>query len=732
MEIESQLSDLPDGGGIRLHTRKRWVADTVELLSSMRFAISLLCMIAIASIIGTVMKQNEPMGNYINQFGPFWYEIFRKMGLYAVYSSWWFLLIMAFLVVSTSLCLIRNTPKMLKDMRSWRDNVREESLRNFHHRHHWQSSEQRPQLVAQMSALITRNGYRLKVVEKNQATLITAKKGAANKWGYIFAHAAIVIICVGGLLDSDLSIRFQQWFFGKVPFSGNGLIADIPAQHRLSRRTPTFRGNMQIPEGASGSSAIIAAQNGVLIQDLPISIELKRFVIDYYSTGMPKLFASDVVVKDLETGTSFPATIRVNHPLIYKGLAIFQSSFDDGGSHLKVKAYPMQGASATNFELAGDVGSMSSLPAGAPGAADYSIEWSGFRAINVENTARDGQDVRAVNTQKSFDEQFALDLNKHLGSAAKNANSKDLKNIGPSLQYRLRDKTGQAREFHNYMQPVELDGAWVFLAGTRDSPNDAFRYLRIPADDNDSVAEWMRLRAAMANPVLRDMAAQQYAKRAFPDTTPNAITLQTQLQESARRSLAIFAGETQKPEKLTGFAAISQFIERIPAADQAKAAEVFMKIFNGSLWDLWQLARQHDGLAPLELDEKHARFLQQASSAMSDAYFYGAPVFLQLTGFDEIKASVLQITRSPGQNIVYLGCVLLVLGIFSMFYIRERRLWVWLRDDGQGTQALLALSSQRKTLDFEKEFEQLRQQLPQSTIAPAPNMAPHETRQPIL
>ena len=38
-----------------------------ELLSSMRFAISLLTILGIASIIGTVLKQNEPYNNYLNQ-----------------------------------------------------------------------------------------------------------------------------------------------------------------------------------------------------------------------------------------------------------------------------------------------------------------------------------------------------------------------------------------------------------------------------------------------------------------------------------------------------------------------------------------------------------------------------------------------------------------------------------------------------------------------------------------
>lgn len=81
--------------GLHLHTRRRWVADLVELVSSMRFAISLLTLIAIASVIGTVLKQNEPMPNYVNQFGPFWFAVFDKLSLYTVYSAWWFLLIMA-------------------------------------------------------------------------------------------------------------------------------------------------------------------------------------------------------------------------------------------------------------------------------------------------------------------------------------------------------------------------------------------------------------------------------------------------------------------------------------------------------------------------------------------------------------------------------------------------------------------------------------------------------------
>jgi cytochrome c biogenesis protein len=700
--------------GIELKTKRRWIAAAVELVSSMRFSISLLTLISIASVIGTVLKQNEPMTNYVNQFGPFWFDIFGKLGLYSVYSTWWFLLIMAFLVLSTSLCIWRNAPKMYKDMRSWKENVREQSLRNFRHKAEWTVAAAPAALARDLVARIANKGYKTRVLEKDQAILITAKQGAANKWGYIFAHSAIVIICLGGLLDSDLPIRIQQWVGGKTPFAGSGLIADIPAQHRLPLSNPTFRGNTLIPEGSASSTVIIARQNGVLIQDLPFTIQLKRFVVDYYSTGMPKLFASDVVLRDHKTGQTLTATIKVNHPLVYDGIAMYQSSFEDGGSLLKLAAYPMHGAASGSYPLAGKVNESTPLAKD----SDYTVEWSGFRAFNVEDIGKAGsadggdsgpQDVRAVN--KSLNSKLAESLAKHLGSGAKNADSKDLKNVGPSVQYKLRDKTGQAREYLNYMQPIEMDGVYVFLAGMRDNPGDPFRYLRIPADDDDSIDEWMRLRAALADPQLRAAAAQRYAQRAMRDNRDGIGALRLQLQQSAQKGLDLFAGDG----KQSGYLAVSRFLEKVPAAEQERAADIFIKILNGSLWDLWQVAREKAGLKALEPSDRHARFVQAAGNALSDTAFYNAPVYLQLREFEEIKASVLQLTRSPGKKVVYLGCLLLVLGVFAMLYIRERRVWVWIRPDADGNaHALMAMSSQRKTLDFENEFESLKAKLTQS------------------
>src|SRR5690606_18956396 len=98
----------------------------------------------------------------------------------------------------------------------------------------------------------------------------------------------------------------------------------------------------------------------ILLQELPFAIELKKFIVDYYSTGMPKLFASEIVIHDLETGEKVPARVEVNHPARHRGIEIYQSSFDDGGSTVRLKSVPMDGVSRP-IEVAGAVGTSTEL-----------------------------------------------------------------------------------------------------------------------------------------------------------------------------------------------------------------------------------------------------------------------------------------------------------------------------------------------------------------------------------
>ena len=694
--------------GIASRTGSRTLRDAVELLSSMRFAISLLTLICIASVIGTVVKQNEPYNNYVNQFGPFWAEVFGHVGLYTVYSAWWFLLILAFLVTSTSLCIARNTPKILAELRSYKEGVREQALKSFHHKAEGTLALSPDATLERVNQLLISQGWQARAQVRGHGTMVAARKGMANKIGYLAAHSAIVLICLGGLFDGDLVVRAQMALLGKTPFHGGGLISDVPAEHRLSERNPTFRGNMLVPEGGRAGVAILNVNDGVVLQELPFDVELKKFIVDYYDTGMPKLFASQIVIHDHATGAKTEATVKVNEPAFHRGIAIYQSSFDDGGSKLQVRALPMA-AGGQPFNLEGTVGGSTELRTDND-QHKLTLEFTGLRVINVENMGSagaadsSGADVRKVDLTSS--------LNKHLGSGAK-PGEKVLRNVGPSITYKLRDAAGQAREFNNYMAPVELDGQRVLLAGVRESPSEPFRYLRIPVDDNGSIDTWYRLLQGLKNPDLRDKAVRRYAAQSTPADKPE---MAEQLRVTAARALGLFAGaEIARTAAGTpaaesgGLQALSDFVEgSVPEADRTRISEVLLRILNGSLFELAQLTREAAGQTPMKSDEATSRFMTQAVLSLSDASFYPAPVMIQLSGFDQVQASVFQMARAPGKNLVYLGAVLLIIGVFAMLYIRERRLWVWLAPaNGGGTKLQAALSTTRRTLDVDAEFSQL-------------------------
>src|SRR5690606_19038956 len=217
----------------------------------------------------------------------------------------------------------RNTPKMVRDMRSFREYVRGSSLRAFHHRVEAESSQTPAQSVQKVSAWLQSQGYKLKTRQDGRSVMVAAKKGAANRLGYIFAHAAIVVIAVGGLLDSELPVRMQVWFGGKTPITENMLISEVPPSGWLPAGNPSYRSNMLLPEGSRSASGIVAVDDGVLVQPIPFSIKLNKFDVSYYSTGMPSSFKSFVEVTDPETGETFESLIEVNEPLRYKGVTVY-------------------------------------------------------------------------------------------------------------------------------------------------------------------------------------------------------------------------------------------------------------------------------------------------------------------------------------------------------------------------------------------------------------------------
>ena len=585
----------------------------------MRFAVSVLTVLGIASIIGTVLKQNEPYANYVIQFGQFWFDLFEMLGLYDVYHSAWFLVILVFLVASTSLCIYRNTPLMLKELRAYREQATEKSLRAFSHQHEYANAQNLDQTKQDLTHFLTVRGFRFRTVQHEDGSeLIASKAGSYQRLGYIFTHAAIVVICIGGLMDGNVPLKVQELLGQKTVESRDIPANEVPKKSRLSVSNLSFRANMTLPEGASADVAFQRVRDGYMVQELPFSIALTDFRIEHYPTGQPKSFESDLVIIDPELKTPLKHTISVNHPLIYKGIAIYQSDFQDGGSKLDFDVWGVLSAASRPIPLAGNIFGKTRF---GEGENALQLEFIDFRKFNILNLSPDGKGKP--------------------------------RNVGPNVTFKVRDAAGQAKEYVNYMQPLQLDGRAYFVSGMRSSPQEEFKYLRIPADSNFEMQGFMQTRAVLFNKALHQEIAHRFALKALKPSDDAAV--KTKFEASVVQLLGAFSEG--------GFTEIAKLIDAsVPKAQREAAAQTYIKIITGAAFEAYQLGQERVGIKNVKVDESTQAFLQDSLNAISDLFFYGEPIYLQMTKFEQREASGLQLTRSPGKNLVYSGSVLLVTG----------------------------------------------------------------------
>ncbi len=637
----------------------------------MNLAITLLVTIAIASVVGTVLQQNQPYEDYIIKFGPFWFDVFNQLGLFDVYGASWFLLILAILVTSTSVCIYRNTPQMLREFRSYRESVQRKSLQAFHLRHDWQSG-QKPEVVKEMLvSWLKANRYGFRQRQGEGFQVLAAMKGRGNKLGYFCTHAAIVIICFGALLDGNLPLTLREMAGNLKPETRNIPASQIPEISRLSVDNLSFRGSVSVPEGSSADLIFLKIRDGYVVQPLPFSVQVKDFRIEHYATGQPKSFESDLVLTDPDLSEPLETTISVNHPLVYKGYSIYQASFSDGGTGLSLSAWPLSSSSVKPESLNGVVfGEQTVDTAQGP----MTIEFTDFRMFNINPV---------------IDE----------------SGKKDQKNFGPNFTYKLRNAQGQALEFENYMLPVEFNKRQFLLSGVRESSAEPFRYLHIPIDSEGGIKRFQAFNARLFDDQRIQAAARRATERGFGTLENDKPGMKQEILGTMAALVAQF--------RTAGFDSVAQLVsERVPEEKRNDVLQAYFKVLQTILGELYMELLEDEGVELSQgLPAEEELYFDEVLTAISSLSVYAAPFYLQLDSFDFKQASGLQITRAPGKDIVYFGFGLLILGVFIMFYIPNRRIWFWIDDSADGCRILAAASGNRHERDIKSEFERMCKQI---------------------
>ncbi len=277
----------------------------LDRVASVKLTVLLIALLAASSVIGTLVQQNQPKGLYLKQFGPGLFKLFDTFGLFDLYHSWWFRLLIALLALNLIICSVRRLPKALKLMRLEEFAGGPSKLTKFKNHVQVKLKAAPEDLKPEVDKTFGWAG-RPRWGELEGGHLATFSSGKASRLGPYVVHLSVLLIILGSLIGS---------IFG-------------------------FKGFVQIAEGEETSRVMLNTGKEGL--ELPFSIRLDKFTVKFYDTGAPSEFRSDVVVK--ENGKQVAsASIVVNDPLTYRGVSFYQSSYSAIPKTVDLKLIPKDG-----------------------------------------------------------------------------------------------------------------------------------------------------------------------------------------------------------------------------------------------------------------------------------------------------------------------------------------------------------------------------------------------------
>jgi cytochrome c biogenesis protein len=256
--------------------------DITSFFTSVRTTITLLFLLAAASVVGTVVPQSASPDQIAGISSPLFLKLTVILDLYNVYRSWWFISLLILLSLNLLGCLLRRLPAIPAEW-TGRSSKTAFNLTFSDPRAPGEIKD----VVASTCQTVMGCSPSLNH-ERGEFTLSWAKH-RVYLLGFPLLHSAIIIILLGGLI---------------------GLIYGT-------------RGHVLIREGDSAKEFELST--GVS-RTLPFQIAVDKFSLTHYPTGEPKEFRSDVRL--IEGGKEVLAgSIRVNHPLTFKGISLYQSDY---------------------------------------------------------------------------------------------------------------------------------------------------------------------------------------------------------------------------------------------------------------------------------------------------------------------------------------------------------------------------------------------------------------------
>jgi cytochrome c biogenesis protein len=279
--------------------KKRDILESIwKSLASVKLAIFILMILALSSIIGTIVEQQaEPARNisllakfFGDSFAPTVYNIFVKLGFMDMYRSWWFVSFLVLFSINLVVCSIERLPTTWKIIKKPLKPMAQSGIKSLPVKKEIKLQANLSDVKDVFHTALKESRYNVfEAAEEGSIQLYTQRGGFARLGAYI-VHISILLIFIGAIVG----VRYG------------------------------FKAHVNIPEGGTTS---VAYDNNRKSIPLGFSVKCNWYDTTYYpDIDTPQEFSSELVVYD-QGKEVMKKVIEVNSPLTYKGITFYQSSY---------------------------------------------------------------------------------------------------------------------------------------------------------------------------------------------------------------------------------------------------------------------------------------------------------------------------------------------------------------------------------------------------------------------
>lgn len=261
-----------------------------QFFCSVKLTIYTLLLLAATSVIGTVILQNGTEQQYLRLYGAAWTNLIKVFNINDMYHAVWFLGLILILCINIVVCSIERLSSSWKIIFPKEVTFNKDRFRKLKNLETFTIQKDVSSAVSFYEQFLSKTAGTVLKEKTETGSALYAEKGRWTRFGVYVVHTSILLLLIGALIGS---------VFG-------------------------FKANLQLDEGQTSDRAFLSKNRTPI--PLGFSIRCNDFEVKFYDTGAPEEFRSNLTI--IENGKeSFTKDIRVNHPLRYKGINIFQSSY---------------------------------------------------------------------------------------------------------------------------------------------------------------------------------------------------------------------------------------------------------------------------------------------------------------------------------------------------------------------------------------------------------------------